>query len=153
MTTSGSDRRALLFAVASLVVAGVVVAATILFLTRSGSESLDENEPFSIGEADALESDLEDGGPFYVPDPFGGDGFWVALESREIVALVLDAPGRDDCAIRWVGRRDRFEDCDDQPLETSELARYELTVPESGDREGQVLIDLQIVEPAPSPSR
>ena len=151
MASSGSDRRALVFAVASLVVAGVVVAVTILVLTSSG-ESVDENAPFSIGETDAVESDLEQGGPYYIADPFGDDGFWVALENGEVVALVLDAPGRQGCAIRWVGRRDRFEDCDDEPLETTQLERYQLTVPATGNREGQILIDLQVVEPPPSPS-
>jgi len=150
-SSRSSDARALVFAIASLVVAGIVVAVTILLLTRSGGESLDESGPFSIGEADALETDLEDGGPFYIPDPFGGDGLWVALERERIVALVLDARGRDDCAIRWVGRRDRFEDCDGSPLETTEQDRYQLTIPEAGDREGQVLVDLEVVEPAPSP--
>jgi len=146
MARSRSDTRALVFAVGSLLIAGLVVAATILLVTRTsdGGEG-----PFTIGNANEVESNLEDGGPFYIANPFGGDGFYVALERGDVVALVLDSPGRDDCPIRWVGRDGTFKDCDGNPVVTNELERYEVAIPETGDQADQVVVDLDVVEPAP----
>ena len=69
---SRSDARLLLTATAAVVTAGVIVAVVLLFATGR-SQSPTKYEPFSAGPAKAIKHSLREGGPYYVPDPFGGN--------------------------------------------------------------------------------
>ncbi len=134
-----------------VVAAGLAVAAAILFLLPRG-ETGESSGPVRIGLASSIEKQLEEG-PFFQADPLGGNrSFWVALEDGEIVALVIEAPGRPGCVVDYRGRDETFVDCDGEPVATETLDRYALTVSTDEATEGALLVDLEEVEPAPAPA-
>jgi hypothetical protein len=148
---SRADARLLVFAGAAVVVAGLIVAGVLLLATgRAGSPS--KYRPFEYGPARALEQELRDGGPFYVPDPFGGSrSILFALENGEVVPLSAVRPGTTDCAIRWRGSIDRFVDCKNTRLVSTQLERFASEVETAGENKGILLIDLRKRLPAPQP--
>jgi len=154
MPPSRSDARALVFAVSSLVIAGIFVALVLFWGTRTDAPSVDTegDRTFAIGPAETRYENLVEEGPAYVANPFGGDGFWLALEEGETVALVLAVPGRADCSVQWRGRDDVFNDCDGNAIDSTQLDRYEVVVPTEGDAAGQLVVNLDVVHPAPARS-
>ena len=113
---SRSDARLLLTATAAVVTAGVIVAVVLLFASGR-SHSPTKYEPFSAGPAKAIKQQLREGGPYYVPDPFGGNkSILFALENGEIVALSNIVPGTKNCAIRWRGLREPIPGLQRRPL-------------------------------------
>jgi hypothetical protein len=148
---SRSDARLLLTATAAVVAAGVIVAVVLLFATgRSSSPT--KYKPFSAGPAKAIKQQLKDGGPFYVPDPFGGNkSILFALERGEVVALSNVLPGTKDCTLRWKGSVDRFQDCHGDRFTSEQLDRFEATIDLAGSGKGLLFVNLQKKLPAPSP--
>ena len=148
---SRSDARLLLTATAAVVAAGVIVAVVLLFATGQ-SNSPTKYKPFSAGPAKAIKQQLKDGGPFYVPDPFGGNkSILFSLENGEVVALSSTTPGTKNCSIRWRGSVDRFQDCNGDRFTSEQLDRFQATVDEAGSGKGLLFVDLRKKLPAPTP--
>jgi hypothetical protein len=146
---SRSDAKLLIVATGAVVLAGVLVAA-VLLLATSRASSPSKYEPFDLGPAATIKKGLRDGGPYFVPDPFGGDRtVLMALEHGEIVALSDILPGTKDCRVRWKGSIDSFVDCHDDKLKSTELNRYRTEIGLVGANKGELLIDLRHREPAP----
>jgi len=134
------------------VLAGVLVAA-VLLLARSRSSSPTKYVPFDAGVASSIRKELKDGGPYFVPDPFGGNRtILLALEEGKVVALSDVLPGTTDCRVRWRGSIDSFVDCHDDKLKSTELNRYRTEIGLTGSVEGELLIDLRHKEPPPAPA-
>jgi len=133
-----------------LIAAGLAVAAAILFVTAGDGEGESEG-PVQIGLASAQEKNIDEEGPAFLADPTGNDrSFWLTKEDGEIVALVIEVPGRPGCIADYRGRDETFVDCDGEPIETEELDRYALSVSTDEDNEGALLVDLDTVQPAPA---
>jgi len=145
-----SDTKLLLLATGAVVVAGVLVAAVLLLATsRAGSPT--KYTAFPAGDATAIHSELKKGGPFFYPDPFGGDrNILLALEDGKVVALDDIKPGTKNCRVRWRGSINAFVDCHDDKVRSSDLARYQSEIGELGNNKGELLVDLRHREPAPS---
>jgi hypothetical protein len=150
MAPNAKDARVLVLATVGIVVAGLVVVAVLLVAT-SRREQPGRYKAFPYGEIRDLERTLRDGGPFYVPDPFGGDRsiLWT-LEDGVPVALTIHAADDPDCRVRWRGRIESFEDCRGTQLESREVPRYQTRVPTSGPDEDIILVDLRRELPAPA---
>jgi hypothetical protein len=145
-----SDAKLLIVAAGGVIAAGLLVAAVLLLATgRAASPT--KYEPFDAGVAVSIHNDLKDGGPYFVPDPFGGDrSILLAIEDGEIVALADIVPGTKDCRVRWRGSIDSFVDCNDDKIQSDELARYVSEVGKIGANKGELFIDLRHKEPAPA---
>jgi hypothetical protein len=144
-----SDTRLLLISAGAVLFAGVLVAVVLLFATSQGG-SVDKNRPFYAGLASDIKASLREGGPYYVPDPFGGHrSILFALEDGQIVALSTVLPDTKDCAIRWKGQIDRFVDCHGDRHTSFELDRYEDFIDPAGENKGILFVDLRKKLPAP----
>jgi hypothetical protein len=150
VAVSRSDARILIVATVAVVFAGLVVAGVLLIATAEGG-SPSKYQPFEAGSAHALKSQLEDGGPFYVADPFGGNrSILFALEGGKVVALSTIAPGTKDCVVRWKGSINRFVDCDGEKYTSDELDRFQTSLPTVGPDKGLLLVDLRHKLAAPA---
>lgn len=131
------------------ILCGLALAALILWATGRGGGTR-TYKPFNAGYEATLHAALTKGGPFFVPDPFGGEqGLWFALEDDKIVAIAVSQPDDPGCSIRWRGSVNAFVDCNDQPRPATALARYDVSY--RGSNEGQlVYVDLQALLPPPS---
>jgi hypothetical protein len=146
---SRSDTRLLLTAAAAVLFAGVLVAVVLLFATGQGG-SPNKNQPFYAGVASEIKQTLKDGGPYYVPDPFGGHrSILFALEKGNIVALSTVLPGTKDCAITWKGQIDRFVDCHGDRHRSFDLDRYKDFIDPTGANKGILFVDLRTKLAAP----
>jgi hypothetical protein len=145
-----SDAKILLGATAAVVAAGLLVAAVLLFATgRGGSPT--KYAPFDAGVASAIHKDLKDGGPFFVPDPFGGNrNILLAIEHGQVVALSDVKPGTKGCSVRWRGSINSFVDCHDDKVKSTDLARYQTEIGTIGADKGELLVDLRHRAPAPA---
>ena len=149
MPASRSDAKLLLVATGAVVLAGVLVAAVLLLATGRAS-SPTTYQPFDAGVASSIKQGLKDGGPYFVPDPFGGNrNILLALEGGKVVALSDVVPGSKDCRVRWRGSINSFVDCHDDKLKSTDLDRYRTEIGLTGDSKGELLIDLRHREPAP----
>jgi len=149
---SRSDRRILVVATGAVVLAGVLIAGLLLFATGRNT-SPGKYQPFAAGDAAAIRKDLEDGGPYFFPDPFGGSrNVLLALEHGQIVALAATLPDTTDCEVKWKGSVHHFVDCHGDRLDSVALARYQVSIPKGGPQKGQLLIDLRRKLPAPQPA-
>ena len=145
-----SDAKLLLVATGAVIVAGLLVAAVLLLATGRAS-SPTKYVAFPAGDATAIRKDLKSGGPFFYPDPFGGNrNILLAIEDGQVVALSDIKPGTKDCRVRWRGSIDSFVDCNDDKVQSSDLARYQSEVGEIGANKGELLVDLRRLEPAPA---
>ena len=145
-----SDAKLLLVATGAVIVAGLLVAAVLLLATGRAS-SPTKYVAFPAGDATAIRKDLKSGGPFFYPDPFGGNrNILLAIEDGQVVALSDIKPGTKDCRVRWRGSIDSFVDCNDDRVQSSDLARYQSEVGEIGANKGELLVDLRRLEPAPA---
>lgn len=140
----------LILAGALAILAGLVVAAVLLVATSRRSQPR-EYRPLAAGSEFDFRRTLRDGGPFYFPDPFGGDRsiLWT-LEGGEVVPLAIHTADDPDCRVSWRGRIDSFVDCDDNRLTSEQIPRYQSRVPRSGKNEGIVLVDLRRELPPPA---
>jgi len=152
MPPSRSDTQLLVIAAGAVIAAGVLVAVVLLFATgRNGGPK--DYEPFPAGLASSLRSDLRDGGPYYFPDPFGGQrSILFALENGDIVALSTVLPGTKDCHIKWKGQINRFVDCHGAQHRSVELDRYSDFIDPTGENKGILFVDLTKKLPAPEPA-
>jgi len=145
-----SDRRLLVFSAAVVILAGVLFAG-VLFFSTGGGTSPPKPGPIYIG----LESDLHNlvtsGGPIYFAHPFGGTGFWLALEGGHLVALVARRPGTSGCTAKWISHRHAYIDCTGAKLTSEQLNRYQLRLVSQGAEKGGVVVDFARVEPHPAP--
>ena len=146
------DGKILALAAGAVIAAGLVVALVLLVATgRMNSQK--KAGPFPAGLASAVKSDLKDGGPYFVPDPFGGNrNLLLALEDGKIVALANIVPNSKSCTVRWKGSIDSFVDCHGDKLKSTELARYSMSIPKHGSFKGILLIDPRDLLPAPNPA-
>jgi hypothetical protein len=149
---SRSDAKILIVATGAVILAGLLVAA-VLLLATSRASSPTKYAPFPAGVAQSIKSQLKDGGPYFFPDPFGGDrNILLAIEGGKVVALSDILPNTTDCRIRWRGSIDSFVDCHDDKLRSGELARYQTEIGQVGANKGELLIDLRHREPPPNPA-
>jgi hypothetical protein len=147
---SRSDAKLLVVATGAIVLAGLLVAAVLLLATGRAS-SPTRYQPFPAGVASSIKSELKDGGPYFFPDPFGGNrNILLAIEGGKVVALSDILPGTKDCRVRWRGSIDSFVDCHDDKLESNQLDRYRTEIGLTGANKDELLIDLRHREPAPS---
>jgi hypothetical protein len=131
------------------VVAGLVVAV-VLLLATSRADQPESYRPFAAGPERQLREQLRDGGPFYVPDPFGGrKSILFALEGDNVVALMTHTPGDEECRVRWRGRVDSFEDCNANRLRSDQIGRYVVTTERSEGQGRIVFVDLRQELPPP----
>jgi hypothetical protein len=149
---SRSDAKILIVATGAVVLAGLLVAA-VLLLATSRSSSPTKYVAFPAGVAQSIKSQLKDGGPYFYPDPFGGDrNILLAIEGGKVVALSDILPNTTDCRVRWRGSLNSFVDCHDDKLRSGELARYPAEIGQVGANKGELLIDLRHREPPPNPA-
>ena len=147
---SRSDAKLLVVATGAVVLAGVLVAA-VLLLATSRASSPTKYEPFPAGVASSIKSQLKDGGPYFVPDPFGGDrNILLAIEGGKVVALSDILPRTTSCRVKWKGSVDAFVDCHGDKLRSTDLARYRTEIGLTGSNKDELLIDLRHREPAPA---
>jgi hypothetical protein len=147
-----SDAKLLLVATGAVVIAGLLVAAVLLLATGRASGPT-KYTAFPAGDATAIRSDLKSGGPYFYPDPFGGDrNILLAVEDGKVVALSDVKPGTKSCRVRWKGSVNSFVDCNGDKLRSSDLARYQSEVGKLGANKGELLIDLRHESPAPAAS-
>lgn len=134
------------------VVAGLVVAV-VLLLATSRADQPKSYRPFAAGPERQLREQLRDGGPFYVPDPFGGrKSILFTLEGDNVVALMTHTRGDEGCRVRWRGRVDSFEDCNNNRLRSDQVGRYTTTL-ERSEGQGQIVfVDLRKELPPPGAS-
>ena len=152
MAFSSSDRRVLIVATAAVIVAGLMVAAVLLFATGRNTSPA-KYAPFAAGNASSIRSDLKQGGPYFFPDPFGGHrNLLLALEDGQIVALAAVLPNTTSCEVKWKGSVDHFVDCHGDRLDSPALDRYQVSIPLGGPQKGFLLIDLRQKLPAPRPA-
>lgn len=146
------DVKIIALASGAVILAGLVVAAVILIGT--GRESAQKKAgAFPAGLASAVRSDLKDGGPYFFPDPFGGDkNMMLALEDGKIVALATLLPNSKTCQVKWKDSQKAFVDCHGDKLESTELSRYPSSVARSGNLKGILLIDPRELLPPPNPA-
>lgn len=149
MALARSDTKLLLVAAGGVIAAGLLVAAVLLLATgRAASPT--KYRAFPAGDARSIARDLKDGGPFFYPDPFGGNrNILLAIEGGKVVALSDVKPGTTSCRVRWRGSLDSFVDCHGDKLGSRDLARYQASVGEVGANKGELLVDLRHEEPAP----
>jgi hypothetical protein len=144
-----SDAKLLLVAAGAVIIAGLLVAA-VLLLASGRASSPTKYVAFPAGDATAIRKDLKDGGPFFFPDPFGGNrNILLALEGGEVVALSDVKPGTKECRVRWRGSINSFVDCHDDKVRSRDLARYQSVIGDVGANKGELLVDLRRREPAP----
>ena len=149
MPASRSDAKLLVVATGAVVLAGLLVAA-VLLLASGRASSPTKYQPFDAGVASSIKQELKDGGPYFVPDPFGGTrNILLALEGGRVVALSDIVPGSKDCRVRWRGSINSFVDCHDDKVSSTDLDRYRTEIGLSGASKGELLIDLRHRDPAP----
>jgi hypothetical protein len=151
MAKPRSDTRVAVVATLGILVFGLLIAGTILFITgRAKNPDIKGSIPY--GFARTIRSQVKDGGPYLFAGRTGDTGFWIALEHGKLVALKIKKPGTKDCNVRWRGSIDTFVDCHNQPIRIDQLARFPTKVPKSGAQKGVLLVNVSgtIAPPAGS---
>ncbi|MDQ1433032.1 MAG: hypothetical protein QOF40_3634 [Actinomycetota bacterium] len=152
MPASRSDVKILVVATGAVILAGLLVAA-VLLLASSRASSPTKYAPFPAGVAQSIKSQLKDGGPYFFPDPFGGDrNILLAIEGGKIVALSDILPNTTDCRVKWRGSLNSFVDCHDDKIRSGQLNRYQTEIGQVGANKGELLIDLRHRQTAPNPA-
>jgi hypothetical protein len=149
---SRSDAKILIVATGAVILAGLLVAA-VLLLASGRAASPTKYAPFPAGVAQSIKSQLKEGGPYFFPDPFGGDrNILLAIEGGNVVALRDILPNTTDCRVKWRGSLDSFVDCHGDKLRSGQLDRYQTEIGQVGANKGELLIDLRHREAAPNPA-
>jgi hypothetical protein len=149
---SRSDAKILIVATGAVILAGLLVAA-VLLLASGRASSPTKYAPFPAGVAQSIKSQLKDGGPYFFPDPFGGNrNILLAIEGGEVVALSDILPNTTDCRVKWRGSLNSFVDCHGDKLRSGELERYQTEIGQVGSNKGELLIDLRHRQAAPNPA-
>ena len=152
---SKGDVRFFVVTVVAILVAGLSIAAILWVLSGRGGQPTGrtgEYTAFSAGNAETLTRQIREGGPVFFADPLAGEkGFWIDREQGELVALSVNAPAKDECALRWRASVNRYEDCDGTRYTSEQLARFTTNIPERGKQRGLFLVDLRRITPAPEP--
>ena len=144
-----SDLRLLLGAAIAVIVGGILVAAAILAITARGKlPNVKVAQPFGL--AAAIHQQVKEGGPINIAGLSGDDGFWVATEHHQLVALLVHQPKPASCTLRWRGSKNTFT-CDDRPVKSTSMARYHSFTQPSGPRKGLLMVELRNVLPVPAP--
>jgi hypothetical protein len=143
-----SDIKLLLGAGIGVLLGGIVIAAAILAIT-SGGGIPSTKRPIPFGSETDIHARVRTGGPVNIAGLSGDDGFWVANEDHELVALLGKQPAPDRCTLRWRGSKDTFT-CDDNPVGSRNMARYRSFTSKSGPNKGAFMVALRDVEPAPA---
>lgn len=129
-----SDVKILAAATAVVVLAGLVVAGAILYVTRdSTTEGCGR---FNAGEAADIRQKVDEGGPYFVTGG-GNCAFWVALDGHDLVALRARLPERD-CPIFWEAPKDSFT-CKGEKVSLDEIGRYPTEIG-TGKLEGALIV-------------
>jgi hypothetical protein len=134
-----------------LVVLAALLVGALLFLATGGAQGTPTRKPVYIGLESELYKSINTGGPLYFAHPFGGTGFWLAVDKGALVALVARRPGTTDCTAKWRLPRHAYVDCHGTSLSSEQLDRYSLTYPKVGPEQGGVVVDFRRVAPAPRP--
>jgi len=143
------DLRLVLGATVGVLLGGVIIAAAILALTSRGGSGPDIKKPVPFGLESAIHKQVREGGPVNIAGLSGDDGFWVAVEDHELVALLVKQPQPASCTLRWRGSKDTFT-CDDRPVSSRQMARYRSFIQKSGDLKGSYMVALRDVLPPPA---
>jgi hypothetical protein len=145
------DRRIVVVATISIIVAGLLIAGAILAVTSRASPPK-ITKPVAFGVARSLHQRIDDGGPVAYAGTTGDTGFWLALEQGKLVALKIRQPGPGHCNVRWKGSVNSFVDCHGDKVRIDRLARYPVEIPRRGDQKGLLLVDLRHTDPPPAAS-
>lgn len=144
-----SDLRLLIGAGIALLVGGILVAAAILAITARGKiPNVKVAQPFGL--AAAVHDQVREGGPINIAGLSGDDGFWVAVENHQLVALLVHQPKPAACTLRWRGSKNTFT-CDGKPVQSRSMVRYRSFTQAKGPRKGLYMVELRKVLPAPTP--
>ena len=150
MPAAPSDRRILVFAVALVLAAGLLVAAALFFATGGGDAAPRQTKPLYLGLSKELRASIKQGSPLYFANPFAGNGFWLDREDGHFVALDLVLPDTTDCTVKWMGRRDSYVDCHGDAVTSRDLDRYKIVLGKAGNQGQGVYVDLRERITAPS---
>ena len=142
-----SDIKLLLGAGIAVLLAGIVLAAAILAITARGS-SPSSKHPVPFGSEVDIHDRVRTGGPVNIAGLSGDDGFWVAIEDHELVALLVKQPKPHHCTLRWRGSKNTFT-CDDRPVASRNMARFRSFTKQHGALKGSYMVALRDIEPAP----
>jgi hypothetical protein len=145
-----SDVKLIAASVALIVIAGGIIAAGIYVASTSGD--LEECGVFNAGDAAALADAARDNGPS-APLTGGGNCTYVlALDGDDLVAIKpVMTVGGEECQLVWRPRAEIFS-CGDAELTIDDVDRYPTAIPESGDLEGQLLVDFRVDPETPLPT-
>lgn len=150
MPPAPSDRRLLIVTGALVALAGLVFAS-VLFFATGGGNATPKPAPVYIGLASDLRNLVTTKRPYYFAHPFGGTGFWLALEGGHLVALVARRPGTTSCTVKWAATQYTYRDCHGNRLTGSELERYPLQEPVNGSEAGGIIVDFRHIVAPPQP--
>jgi hypothetical protein len=150
MPAAPSDRRILVFAIALVAFAGILIAAALFFATGGGKGDPKQTGPLYLGLASDLRGQIDKGSPLYFANPFGGNGFWLDRRQGQFVALDLVLPSTHDCQVKWKGRRNSYVDCHGDKVTIADLDQYKVTLRKAGNSGQSVYVDLRKRIPAAS---
>lgn len=146
---SREDRPVIIVATIAVIAAGLLVAAVLLLATGRGGPPK-QYEPYEAGAETTIKRNLKAEGPYYVPDPFGGDrSILFAIEDGQVVALSTIVPNTDDCRVTIKNEGKSFVDCHGDKLQTTELDRYLTTTRPSSNGTDILYVDLRTKLSAP----
>lgn len=152
MPAPPDDRRILFFAGSFVVFAGLAIAALLFLATGGGGGTPTEQRPLFLGLQPELEAKIREGGPLYLANPFGNNGFWLDREGRDLVALDIIRPGTRACIVKWRATKDSYIACNGDRLASADLDRFALEVgsAEPGAPANSVFVDLRRHTAAPN---
>jgi hypothetical protein len=142
-----SDIKLLLGSGIAILLAGIVIAAAILAITSRG-KAPNVKKPLPFGLESSIHENVRAGGPVNIAGLSGDDGFWVATENHQLVALLVKQPKPHACTLRWRGSKDTFT-CDDKPVQSRNMARFRSFTATSGANKGAYMVALSDIQPAP----
>jgi hypothetical protein len=148
MPAAPSDRRILVFAIALVAFAGILIAAALFFATGGGKGDPKQTGPLYLGLASDLRSQIAKGSPLYFANPFGGNGFWLDRQNGSFVALALVLPHTHDCEVKWKGRQDSYVDCHGDKVTIDDLDQYKVSFRNGGNSGRGLYVDLRRRIPA-----
>lgn len=136
----------------AVVIAGLLFTGVLLLATRNNAGQ-PSNQPLFLGIETPKIREIKNSSPQYIANPFGGDGFWLAVEKGKLVALVLDRPGTKNCQVKWKAQINHYLDCNGNELTSRQLARYKVTIGvRNGSPAHSVFVNLKKTSPAPEPA-